>query len=96
VQWFDGDARKPSGALVRSQFDATRDCAHQQALAQARSSTPKASTAKKWSRRWRKPAGIRAALHALNIERIAEAFDWRATVICPHSGACFRQPQGCV
>src|SRR5258708_18549599 len=22
VQWFDGDARKPSGALVRSQFDA--------------------------------------------------------------------------
>ena len=22
MQWFDGDARKPSGALVRSQFDA--------------------------------------------------------------------------
>src|SRR6202795_4116752 len=22
VQWFDGDARKPSGALVRSQFEA--------------------------------------------------------------------------
>jgi len=22
VRWFDGDARKPNGALVRSQFDA--------------------------------------------------------------------------
>jgi hypothetical protein len=41
-------------------------------------------------------AGIRAASQVLNIERIAEAADLSASVICPRSGACPRQPQGCV
>jgi hypothetical protein len=41
-------------------------------------------------------AGIRAASQVLNIEWIAEALDSRARVICPRSGACPRQPQGCV
>ncbi len=41
-------------------------------------------------------AGIRAASQVLNIEWIAEALDSPASVICPRSGACPRQPQGCV
>src|SRR6266849_3747402 len=40
--------------------------------------------------------GIRAASQVLNIEWIAEALDSPASVICPRSGACPRQPQGCV
>jgi hypothetical protein len=41
-------------------------------------------------------AGIRAASQVLNIEWIGEALDSPASVICPRSGACPRQPQGCV
>jgi len=41
-------------------------------------------------------AGIRAASQVLNIAWIAEALDSPASVICPRSGACPRQPQGCV
>jgi transcriptional regulator with XRE-family HTH domain len=44
----------------------------------------------------RAAAGIRAASQVLNIEWIAEALDSPASVICPRSGACPRQPQGCV
>jgi hypothetical protein len=32
----------------------------------------------------------------LNIEWIAEVLDSRASVICPRSGACPQQSQGCV
>jgi hypothetical protein len=39
---------------------------------------------------------IRAASQVLNIEWIADALDSPASVICPRSGACPRQPQGCV
>ena len=39
-------------------------------------------------------AGIRAASQVLNIEWIAEALDSPASVICPRSGACPRQPHG--
>jgi hypothetical protein len=39
---------------------------------------------------------IRAASQVLNIAWIAEALDSPASVICPRSGACPRQPQGCV
>jgi hypothetical protein len=41
-------------------------------------------------------AGTRAASQVLNIAWIAEALDSPASVICPRSGACPRQPQGCV
>jgi hypothetical protein len=41
-------------------------------------------------------AAIRAASQVLNIAWIAEALDSPASVICPRSGACPRQPQGCV
>jgi len=41
-------------------------------------------------------AAIRAASQVLNIAWIAEALDSVASVICPRSGACPRQPQGCV
>ena len=44
----------------------------------------------------RAAAGIRAASQVLNIAWIAEALDSPASVICPRSGACPRQPQGCV
>jgi hypothetical protein len=38
---------------------------------------------------------IRAASQVLNISWIAEALDSKASVICPRSGACPRQPQAC-
>src|SRR5450631_11915 len=41
-------------------------------------------------------AAIRAASQVLNIAWIADALDSPASVICPRSGACPRQPQGCV
>jgi hypothetical protein len=41
-------------------------------------------------------AGIRAASQVLNIAWIADALGSPASVICPRSGACPRQPQGCV
>jgi hypothetical protein len=41
-------------------------------------------------------AAIRAASQVLNIAWIAEAVDSPASVICPRSGACPRQAQGCV
>jgi hypothetical protein len=41
-------------------------------------------------------AAIRAASQVLNIAWIAGALDSPASVICPRSGACPRQPQGCV
>ena len=40
-------------------------------------------------------AAIRAASQVLNIAWIADALDSPASVICPRSGACPRQPQGC-
>jgi hypothetical protein len=43
----------------------------------------------------RAAAGIRAASQVLNIAWIAEALDSPASVICPRSGACPRQPQRC-
>jgi hypothetical protein len=39
---------------------------------------------------------IRAASQVLNIAWIAAALDSPASVICPRSGACPRQPLGCV
>ena len=39
---------------------------------------------------------IRAASQVLNIAWIADALDSPASVICPRSGACPRQPHGCV
>jgi transcriptional regulator with XRE-family HTH domain len=44
----------------------------------------------------RASAAIRAASQVLNIAWIAEALDSAASVICPRSGACPRQPHGCV
>jgi hypothetical protein len=44
----------------------------------------------------RAAAAIRAASQVLNISWIADALDSPASVICPRSGACPRQPQGCV
>ena len=41
-------------------------------------------------------AAIRAASQVLNIAWIADALDSPASVICPRSGACPRQPRGCV
>src|SRR6202790_1886226 len=41
-------------------------------------------------------AAIRAASQVLNIAWIADALESRASVICPRSGACPRQPPGCV
>jgi uncharacterized protein DUF3612 len=38
---------------------------------------------------------IRAASQVLNISWIADALSSRASVICPRSGACPRQPQSC-
>jgi hypothetical protein len=40
-------------------------------------------------------AAIRAASQVLNIAWIAEALDSPASVICPRSGACPRQPRSC-
>jgi hypothetical protein len=40
-------------------------------------------------------AAIRAASQVLNISWVAEALSSRASVICPRSGACPRQPQSC-
>ena len=40
-------------------------------------------------------AKIRAASQVLNIAWIADALDLQASVICPRSGACPRQPQSC-
>jgi transcriptional regulator with XRE-family HTH domain len=40
-------------------------------------------------------ANIRAASQVLNIAWIADALDMPASVICPRSGACPRQPQSC-
>jgi hypothetical protein len=40
-------------------------------------------------------SAIRAASQVLNIDWIAAALDSPASVICPRSGACPRQPQGC-
>ncbi len=40
-------------------------------------------------------AAIRAASQVLNIEWIADAADLPASVICPRSGACPRQPNAC-
>ena len=40
-------------------------------------------------------ASIRAASQVLNIAWIADALDLPASVICPRSGACPRQPQVC-
>jgi len=40
-------------------------------------------------------ANIRAASQVLNIAWIADALDLPASVICPRSGACPRQPMGC-
>jgi hypothetical protein len=44
----------------------------------------------------RAATAIRAASQVLNISWIADALDSPASVICPRSGACPRQPQGCV
>jgi hypothetical protein len=41
-------------------------------------------------------AAIRAASQVLNIAWIAAALDSPASVICPRSGACPRQPRSCV
>ncbi len=41
-------------------------------------------------------ANIRAASQVLNIAWIADALDSQASVICPRSGACPRQPSCCV
>ena len=41
-------------------------------------------------------AGIRAVSQVLNIAWIADALGSKASVICPRSGACPRQPKGCV
>jgi len=41
-------------------------------------------------------ANIRAASRVLNIAWIADALDLPASVICPRSGACPRQPRVCV
>jgi transcriptional regulator with XRE-family HTH domain len=41
-------------------------------------------------------ANIRAASRVLNISWIADALDLPASVICPRSGACPRQPRMCV
>src|SRR5450432_3902847 len=38
---------------------------------------------------------IRAASQVLNISWIADALETKASVICPRSGACPRQPQSC-
>jgi len=43
----------------------------------------------------RAAAAIRAASQVLNIAWIAEALDSPASVICPRSGACPRQPPAC-
>jgi hypothetical protein len=40
-------------------------------------------------------ANIRAASQVLNISWIADALDSTASVICPRSGACPRQPKAC-
>jgi transcriptional regulator with XRE-family HTH domain len=40
-------------------------------------------------------ASIRAASQVLNIAWIADALETTASVICPRSGACPRQPQAC-
>jgi hypothetical protein len=40
-------------------------------------------------------ASIRAASQVLNIAWIADALDSPASVICPRSGACPRQPRAC-
>jgi hypothetical protein len=40
-------------------------------------------------------ANIRAASQVLNIAWIADALDLPASVICPRSGACPRQPRSC-
>jgi hypothetical protein len=40
-------------------------------------------------------AAIRAASQVLNISWIADALGSKASVICPRSGACPRQPQAC-
>jgi transcriptional regulator with XRE-family HTH domain len=40
-------------------------------------------------------AAIRAASQVLNIAWIADALSSRASVICPRSGACPREPQSC-
>jgi transcriptional regulator with XRE-family HTH domain len=40
-------------------------------------------------------ANIRAASQVLNIAWIADALDLQASVICPRSGGCPRQPQSC-
>jgi hypothetical protein len=40
-------------------------------------------------------ANIRAASQVLNIAWIADALESHASVICPRSGACPRQPQAC-
>jgi transcriptional regulator with XRE-family HTH domain len=40
-------------------------------------------------------SSIRAASQVLNIAWIADALDTQASVICPRSGACPRQPQAC-
>lgn len=40
-------------------------------------------------------AKIRAASQVLNIAWIADALDLQASVICPRSGGCPRQPQSC-
>jgi transcriptional regulator with XRE-family HTH domain len=40
-------------------------------------------------------ANIRTASQVLNIAWIADALDSRASVICPRSGACPRQPRAC-
>jgi len=44
----------------------------------------------------RAAGAIRAASQVLNIAWIAAALDSPASVICPRSGACPRQPGGCV
>ncbi len=41
-------------------------------------------------------ASIRAASRVLNISWIADALEFPASVICPRSGACPRQPDSCV
>jgi hypothetical protein len=40
-------------------------------------------------------AHIRAASQVLNIAWIADALNSQASVICPRSGACPRQPRSC-
>jgi hypothetical protein len=40
-------------------------------------------------------AAIRAASQVLNISWVADALGSQASVICPRSGACPRQPQAC-